>query len=60
MREKSNLITAQKLHFYRREKFLFMASRRSLGSREPSKKLCEKNFPISRYVTMGKLGVVVQ
>ena len=45
------VITAERLHLYRRAKTLFKDSRESLGSRELSKKLREEGFVIGRYAT---------
>ena len=64
-REKSEVqyhFIDQKLQKYLVELLCAMmqVSRRSLESRELSKKLCEESFTIDRYVTMRKLGVVVQ
>ena len=47
----AEVITAEKLHLYRRAKALFKASRQSLGSRDLSKKLREEGFQIGRYRT---------
>ena len=47
----AKLITADELHFYRRAKALFQASRKSLGNRELGKKLREEGFVIGRYKT---------
>lgn len=57
------LITAVDLHLYRRAKYLFHASRDSLGSRELAKKMRGEGLAISRERTrklMRKLGLVVK
>lgn len=59
----ATVITAEKLHLYRRAKVLFAASRESLGSRELAKKLRVEGFVITRYrviKVMQKLKLVVK
>jgi len=57
------LITAEKLHFYRRAKALFKRSRESLGYRELCKSLRKEGFKITHYKTrklMATLNLVVK
>jgi len=52
----TRLISAEKLHLYRRAKALFKASRESLGSRELAKKLRTEGILITRY----RMGTVMK
>ena len=59
----AKLITYHELMMYRKARELFEDSRESLGSRQLSQKLREKDFNVGRYKTrsiMRKLGLVVK
>ncbi len=62
LKRPAKVITAERLHLYRRAKAIFAQSRNSLGYRELRKRLCKEGFKVSEYGVqqlMTKLGLIV-